>query len=372
MVSRMRAAIVRERGSVRVEDVEIDEPGPREILVDTAAAAICHSDIGYLDGSFPVPPPFVLGHEAAGIVAAVGPGVTHVTPGDHVVTCLSLFCGQCEPCLTGHANLCAREGLPQRGPDERPRISQDGVPVPQMVGLGAFAERMLVHEGAVVRIREDMPLDRAALLGCGVTTGLGAVFYAAKVRPGDTVAVLGCGGVGLSAVQGARISGAARIIAIDPVAERRELARRLGATEVVDASAGDPVAAVIELTGGGVRHAFEVAGRTDTAEQAFAMLAPGGTATVVGVVFGKTLSIPTDLLRAERRIQGSLMGSAPFRVAIPRYVDLYMSGALLLDEVVTKRSVLEEIEGAIAPMLRGEGARSVIVFNQEEAGDVRP
>ncbi len=359
----MRAAIVHEYGSVEVEDVEIDRPGPREVLVDTAAAAICHSDIGYLDGSFPVPPPFVLGHEAAGIVTAVGPGVTYVAPGDRVVTCLSLFCGQCKQCLTGHANLCTREGLTLRGADDPPRIAQDSRPIPQMVGLGAFAEQMLVHENNVVRIREDMPLDRAALLGCGVTTGLGAVLHAAKVPAGATVAVIGCGGVGLSAIQGARISGASRIIAIDPVAERLELARQVGATDVVDASASDVVDAVTELTGGGVEYSFEVAGRTDTAEQAFAMLAPGGTATVVGVVFGKTLAISTDLLRSERRIQGSLMGSAPFRVAIPMYADLYMRGDLLLDEVVTRRGSLEEIDSAIAPMLRGEGARSVIVFD---------
>lgn len=359
----MRAAVVRSQGKVLVEDVDVDEPAADEVLIRTAAAGVCHSDLSLVSGSLPPPPPIVLGHESSGVVERVGSGVSYVKPGDHVVTCLSLFCGRCEYCLTGHAALCDRNALPLRRAADRPRLSQHGRALPQMVGLASFGEKLLVHENSVVKIRDDMPLEAASLLGCGVTTGLGAVLHTAKVPVGATVAVIGCGGVGLSAIQGALISGAGRIIAVDTSAPRLRQAQQLGATDVVDAAAGDVVDAVRELTGGGVEYSFEVVGGTATAEQAFAMLRPGGTATVVGLTFGNDMiRIPGELLRAERRLQGSLMGSASFRIMIPRYVDLYLQGRLRLDEVVTARYPLERINDALSSAARAEGARSIVAF----------
>ncbi|HZA00280.1 MAG TPA: alcohol dehydrogenase catalytic domain-containing protein, partial [Acidimicrobiales bacterium] len=272
----MKAAVLQSiPGELVIDEVQIDTPGSREVLITTAAAGCCHSDLHFMEGKYPYMTPAVLGHEAAGVVEAVGADVTHVKPGDHVITCLSLFCGQCDYCIVGKPVLCTKESV-RRPTDHPPRLSKDGQPVFQFLELSAFAEQMLVHEAAVVKIRDDMPMDRAALIGCGVTTGLGAVLNTAGVRAGETIAVIGCGGVGLSAVQGARIAGAGRIIAVDMVDAKLELARSLGATDVVNAGDGDPVARVAELTGGGVDHALEAIGLKVAAEQAFGMLKPGG------------------------------------------------------------------------------------------------
>ena len=235
----MKAAVLHEVNKpLVIEENEHDNPGPREVLVRTVAAGVCHSDLHFQNGSYPYPMPAVLGHESAGIVEAVGSQVTYVKPGDHVITCLSAFCGHCEYCLTGHMSLCQEPEL-QRATDQPQRLSKDGSPVAQFLNLSSFAEYMLVHEHAIAKIREDMPLDRAALIGCGVTTGVGAVIHTAKVEPGSSVAVIGCGGVGLSAINGAAIAGAAQIIAIDTVTSKLELARKFGATHTIDASAED-------------------------------------------------------------------------------------------------------------------------------------
>ncbi len=347
-----------------VEDVDIDVPGPFEVLVDVAAAGLCHSDLKFMEGAFEPDLPAVFGHESSGVVAAIGNSVTHVRPGDHVITCLSVFCGRCEFCLAGRSNLCADRAATARRAGEPPRLSQRGELVHQFLQLGSFAERMLVHENAVVQITPRMPLDRAALLGCGAAAGLGAVFNTAGVRPGETVAVIGCGGVGLSAVQGARIAGAGQVIAIDRVAAKLDLAQELGATDAVDATGTDPVAAVAELTGGwGVHHAFEAIGLTVTAEQAFAMLRPGGTATLLGLIpQGERISLPGDALFYERRVQGSAMGSNRFRIDLPRYVGMYLDGRLRLDEMVTERIDLTDVNAGFDRMRTGEVARSVIVF----------
>ena len=216
----------------------------------------------------------VLGHEAAGVVEAVGEDVTYVKPGDHVITCLSVFCGECPQCMTGHPNLCENTEV-KLMPGAARRLRWKGEVLNQAFNLSAFAEQMLVHEHAVVKIGDDIPLDRAALVGCGVMTGVGAVFHAAKVEPGSTVAVIGCGGIGLSAVNGAALAGAARIIAIDTVPSKLELAKKMGATDTINASNADPVEAVREMTGGGVAYSFEAIGTKATAEQSFAMLRPG-------------------------------------------------------------------------------------------------
>jgi S-(hydroxymethyl)glutathione dehydrogenase/alcohol dehydrogenase len=316
-----------------------------------------------MEGKYPWATPVVLGHESAGVVEAVGDQVTYVQPGDHVISCLSVYCGNCEHCLTGHLSLCENRADTQRPIDGAPRLHQDGTPLWQFFDLSSFAEQMLVHEHALVKITKDMPLDRAALIGCGVTTGLGAVFNTAKVEPGTTVAVIGAGGIGLNCIQGAAIAGAGRVIAVDRVAEKLELAKQFGATDVVDASAGDAVAQVQELTGGGVHYAFEAIGLKATAEQAFAMLRRGGTCTVIGMIpLGENVEIPGFELLMEKRLQGSNMGSNRFRVDMPRYIDLYLQGRLKLDELVSQRIALDDVNDGFEAMKAGSVARSVILF----------
>lgn len=358
----MRAAVQRVAGGpLTLAEVDVDAPGPREVLVRTAAAGVCHSDVFALEGRFAFALPAVMGHESAGVVEAVGSDVTYVAPGDHVTTCLSVFCGACELCLSGRPYLCDKQAT-RRRPGAPPRLALDGAPVHAFEELGSFAEALLVHEHAVVRIDDAMPLDVAALLGCGVTTGLGAVLHTARVPAGATVAVVGCGGVGLSAVQGARLAGAARIVAVDTRVSKLALARELGATDAVDATAADPAEQVRELTGGGVEWSFEAVGSAATAESAFAMLRPGGTCTVVGVLAGSTLRLDGMTLNWDRRIQGSLMGSNRFRIDIPRYVDLYLQGRLRLDDLVSSRITLEDLVGSIGTLHGGEATKTVVTF----------
>jgi S-(hydroxymethyl)glutathione dehydrogenase/alcohol dehydrogenase len=290
--------------------------------------------------------------------------VTYVKPGDHVISCLSVYCGDCEHCLTGHLSLCENKAAVQRGADEGQRLTKDSAPVWQFLDLSSFAEQMLVHEHALVKIREDMPLDRAALIGCGVTTGLGAVFNTAKVEPGSTVAVIGCGGIGLNCIQGAAIAGAGKVIAVDMLPFKLELAKQFGATHTVNASDGTAVAQVQEIAGGGVHYAFEAIGLKTAAEQAFAMLRRGGTATVIGMIpLGQNVEIPGVDLLFEKKLQGCNMGSNRFRVDMPRYIDLYMDGRLKLDELVSRRIRLDEINDGFDAMRSGEVARSVILFD---------
>ncbi len=360
----MKAAVFREVNvAMEIEDIEVSKPGPREVLVRTKAAGICHSDMHFWNGTYPGQVPMVLGHESAGVVEAVGSDVHYVKPGDHVITCLSVFCGHCEKCLTGHLSLC-QEPEVNRGADEAPRLSQKDQPLTQFAQLGSFAEMMLVHEHAVVKIREDMPMDRAALIGCGVTTGVGSVIHTAAVEPGATVAVIGCGGIGLSCINGAAIAGASRVIAVDMVASKLELARKFGATDVVDASDGDAVQKVIEMTGGGVHYSFEAIGLKATAEQAFQMLKMGGTATVIGMIPpGDMVSLHGVDFLFEKKIQGSMMGSNRFRVDMPRFVDFYLQGRLHLDDLVSNRIKLSDINDGMAALETGEVARSVIMFD---------
>ncbi|MGQ4808352.1 Aryl-alcohol dehydrogenase [Candidatus Entotheonellaceae bacterium PAL068K] len=370
----MKAAVLRGiHQPLTIEDVDVSTPGPHEVLIRTVAAGVCHSDVHFHEGLYPTPMPIVLGHESAGIVEAVGSEVRYVKPDDHVITCLSVFCGHCEFCTTGRPNLCDRETI-QRGPDEPPRLSQGGEVMHQFANLSSYAEQMLIHEHAVVKVRHDMPLDRAALIGCGVTTGVGAVINTAKVPPGSTVAVIGCGGVGLSAVQGAVIAGAGRIIAVDTLPTKLELAQICGATDLVNASDGDAVEQVKDLTGGGVEYSFEAIGLKTTAEQAFYMIRKGGTATIIGMIpVGTKIELNgPDFLR-EKKIQGSSMGSNRFRVDMPRYVDMYLNGKLKLDEMISRHITLEQINEAFAALLTGEVARQVIHFNTGDAScDLSP
>ena len=347
-----------------IEDVNYDDPMPREVLVRTAASGVCHSDLHYLDGISNTVPPAILGHEAAGIVEAVGDQVTYLKPGDHVIGCLSVFCGTCHQCLTGHPNRCTQR--PRRTESDPPRLSfaANGDNVNQVFNLSSFAERMLVHENALVKIDDDMPLDCAALIGCGVITGVGAVINTAKIEPGSTVAVFGLGGVGLSAIQGARIAGARQIIAVDVVEPKLKYAMDMGATHVVDASSQDPVETIQNLTGGGVDYSFEAIGSKTAAEQCFYSLTPGGTATVIGIIpQGHKVEIEGRMFLSERKIQGSGMGSNRFRTDMPRLIEFYRQGRLLLDEMITRRGRLEDVNEAFRAMKAGEVARSVLMFD---------
>lgn len=360
----MKAAVLEAfNAPLRVADVDVDEPADDEVVIRVVASGVCHSDLTAQRGAHAAPLPQVLGHEAAGVVERVGARVTEFAPGDHVVTSPSAFCGSCEWCLRGRPQLCGNKRR-TRAEGVRARLSLDGQPVAAFAGLGGFAEMMLVHERAVVRIPDEMPLDRAALLGCAVITGMGAVLNTAKVAVGQTVAVIGCGGVGLNAIQAACLGGAERIVAVDRIPSKLDRALEFGATDVVDASVFDPVEAVRELTGGGVDHAFEVVGRPYTIEQAFAMLRTGGTATVVGVARpDDRVSVPPLELLAEKRLQGTQMGSTRFRIDVPLYCRLYLDGRIKLDELLTKQIALEDVNDALATLDDFAGARSVIGFD---------
>ncbi|HEU5191740.1 MAG TPA: Zn-dependent alcohol dehydrogenase [Methylomirabilota bacterium] len=345
-----------------IETVDIDKPMGREVLVRTVASGVCHSDLHFVDGLYPFPAPAILGHEAAGIVEAVGPQVVEFRPGDHVICCLSLFCGQCEYCLTGKTHLC--QTRPARTKGEPPKLSWKGQPVNQFANLSAYAEQMLVHENALVKIDDQMPLAQAALIGCGVTTGVGAVLNTARIEPGSTTAIFGAGGVGLATIQGARIAGARMIIAVDTVAAKLARAKDLGATHLVDASKDDPVKAIRTLTGGGVDYSFEAIGLKIAAEQCFDCIKPGGTATVIGMIpVGQKIELDGPMFLREKKIQGCSMGSNRFKVDMPRYIELYRQGRLKLDEMVTRRGKLEEVNDAFRAMKAGEVARTVLMFD---------
>jgi S-(hydroxymethyl)glutathione dehydrogenase / alcohol dehydrogenase len=361
----MKAAVLREvNRPLEVEEVQIDRPGPREALVRTRATGVCHSDLHFVEGKYRISMPAILGHEASGTVEAVGQQVTYVKPGDPVIMCLSVFCGHCEYCLRGLPALCTRADV-VRGPDEPPRLSQNGAAITQFAQLASFAEQMLIHEHALVKVQDDVPFEQLALIGCGATTGLGAVLNTAEVEPGSTVAVVGCGGVGLNCIQGAVLAGALRIIAIDTVETKLTLARQFGATDVIDASGGEVVQKVRDLTDGGVDYSFEAIGLKETAEECFAMLRRGGTATIIGMIpEGTKIELDAGtFLRQGRKIQGSVMGSNRFRIDMPRYIEFYRQGRLKLDELVSQRLKLEQVNLAFEDMKQGNVARSVITFD---------
>jgi S-(hydroxymethyl)glutathione dehydrogenase / alcohol dehydrogenase len=362
----MKAALLIKPGEpLAIEDVVMSNPGPREVLIRTAACGLCHSDLHFIEGTYPHPLPAIPGHEAAGIVEAVGSEVRSVKVGDAVVSCLSAYCGQCEFCVTGRLALCTSAAT-RRGKDDAPRITRpDGSAVNQMLNLSAFAEQMLIHENACVRIDPEMPLDRAAILGCAVTTGAGTIFNTCKVTPGETVVVVGCGGVGLATINAAKIAGAGRIIACDPLPEKRALAMKLGATDTVDALANDAAGQIIEMTKGGVDHAIEAVGRSASAALAVASLKRGGTATILGMMpLNERVSLGAMDLLGGKKLQGALMGGNRFPVDIPRLVDFYLRGLLDLDSIVAERIPLSQINEGFEQMKKGDAARSVIVFDQ--------
>jgi len=359
----MKAAILHAPNQpMTIEDVQHAKPKSREVLVRTRFAGLCHSDLHFIEALYPWPMPSVLGHEAAGVVEVVGGDVTYLKPGDHVIACLSVFCGSCPECVTGHPNLCSDTTV-KLPPGAARRLSWRGDLVHQFLNLSAFAETMLVHEHALVKIDPDIPLDIAALVGCGVITRVGAVIHAAKVEPGSTVAVIGCGGVGLSCVNGAALAGAGRIIALDTQPSKLDLARTMGATDTLNVGDADPVKAVREMTKGGVNYSFEALGLKATAEQSFRMLRPGGAATIIGMIpLGVKIELHGFDFLQDRKIQGTAMGGNRFRVDMPLLLEFWRQGRLKLDHLISARIPLEAINEGFAALKTGAPVRQLIDF----------
>src|SRR5215472_14757415 len=363
----MRAAVLYQPGEpLRVEDVELGAPRAGEVRVRVAAAGVCHSDYHYMRGDLTGNLPVVLGHEGAGVVEEVGPGVTTVQPGDHVVLLWRTSCGRCEFCSKGRPALCPTGSAVRSGgrmPDGTSRLSRDGVEIRHFLGVSCFAEQTVCQEQSVLKMPEDVPLPIGAVAGCAVMTGVGAVINTARVEPGSSVLVVGAGGVGLCAIMGAVLAGAARIIAADLNPAKLELATSLGATEVVDSSCDDLVDAVRELTGAGVDYAFEVIGLAATVEQAIRAVRVGGTAVAVGIVpTGMTAQVNVQqLVMQEKTLKGSIYGSTRPHVDFPRLCELYRRGRLPLDRLLTRQWALGEINEAYDALLAGTVARSVVV-----------
>ncbi len=372
---RVRAAVLRQiGGSLTVEELTLAPPRDGEVLVRVAAAGVCHSDVHLADGHLGLErQPIVLGHEGAGVVEAVGAGVHHVRPGDHVLFCFVPACGICGQCRAGRSNLCEtaaeRNRLGVLGDGTTRLAFPDGEPVKHFLSVACFAERCVVPAAAAIPLPEALPLWQAALIGCSVVTGIGAVRNAARVRVGESVAVIGCGGVGLQVVSGARLAGAGRIVAIDPSPEKLAMAERRGATHGVLAGE-DVVERVREICGGGgADHAIEVVGRAETIRQAFDMVKPGGTALVVGLApSGIEISLPALDLINDKTLRGCFYGSANVAAEIPFMIEMVMDGRLDVAGAVSDFTDLEGIEPAFERLRRGEGSRTVVVLDRESAG----
>lgn len=359
----MKAAVCYEfRKPLVIEDLELDAPEIGEIRVKLAACAICHSDIHYMEGAWGGVLPAVYGHEAAGVVEEVGPGVSDLHYGDHVVVSLIRSCGHCYYCEQGHLTMCETEfPLHRKG-----RLhTKDGSPILQALGTGAFAEQVVVDQSQIVKIPKTLSLENASLLACGVITGFGAVTNTAQVPSGSSVVVIGTGGVGLNSVQGAVVSGAYRVIAIDIVDDKLAAARSFGATHTINSTVENARDVVRALTGGrGADYVFITVGNAKAIEDSIDLLCRGGTAVIVGMTaVGDKSAIETvNLAGDSQRILGSKMGATRLRVDVPKLVDLYEQGRLKLDELITKCYPLEEINEAVAIVNRGEALRNVIVF----------
>src|SRR3954468_22018045 len=361
-----RAAICRELNRpVVVEEITVDPPKAGEVTVKLAACGVCHSDLSATNGTLAMQLPLVLGHEAAGEVIEVGPGVNGLKEGDHVVSSFIYMCGECRFCVAGRPVLCIEQGKAiTRLPDGTVRTRDArGQPLNVFSGCGVMAEFATLHKDNVVKIDPQMPLDRAALVGCAVTTGVGAVFNTARVAPGSSVAVFGCGGVGLNVIQGAHIAGAERIIAIDTLEAKLDMAKQFGATDVL-LYKEDPTKALKKLTGGGPDYAFECVGNGELAAAVYRSIGRGGVAVVVGVAKpGDSTAVRTMTLPFEEKtLTGSYFGSCVPRVDFPRMLALYMGGQLKLDELITRRYKIEEAAAAFDDLASGKNARGVIVF----------
>lgn len=361
---KIKAAVYREaHRPLAIEDLDVAEPGPEEVLVKTVACGVCHSDLHALHGKIGTPTPAVLGHEPAGRVVAVGARVRNVAVGDHVIACTSLFCGGCAQCVQGRPHLCIDRGACARAADDTPRLSRGGELIHPFVDLGGFAEAMLLHHRAVVKIDKDIPLDRAALVGCAVTTGVGAALNTAQVTPGSSVVVFGAGGVGISIIQGARLAGARQIIAVDMLDAKLASAKAFGATDTLNPAGIDVVKTLKKMTKGGADFAFEAVGVPALLEQAFYCLAPRGTAVLVGAIpMGEKVAVNPAHFFQEKRIIGCMMGSNRFSLDAPRYLEFYRQGRLDLDGMVSRHARLEEVNDAFRAMEAGEVTRTVLMF----------
>ncbi|MCZ6806653.1 MAG: Zn-dependent alcohol dehydrogenase [Deltaproteobacteria bacterium] len=356
----MKAAVFQEANKpLTIEDVEVRDPVPGEVMVRTVCSGVCHSDLHFVDGSWALPMAAVLGHEAAGVVERVGDGVTYVEAGDHVIMSFKPFCGGCYYCLRGTPQLCSDQSL---NLSMVSRLKWKGNPVLQFANVGSFSEFMVTTESGVVKIPKEMPMAEAALIGCGVMTGVGAALYTAQVPGGSIVAVVGCGGIGLNVIQGCEIAGASQIIAVDVVPEKLDMATRFGATHTINAKETNPVEAVLELTGGqGTEYAFEAIGNVDAARQVFDMVRPGGTAVIVGMMpMGSEISVPGPAFLQEKKMIGCMYGSARFREHMPKLVDMFLQGRLNLSSLVSERMPLADVNNAFELMKTGKVARSVL------------
>ncbi|MEM7132517.1 MAG: Zn-dependent alcohol dehydrogenase [Chloroflexota bacterium] len=366
---RTQTAVVYEHHKpVVVEELTLEPPQSGEVLLRMAAAGVCHSDLSIVTGTIYYDPPVALGHEGAGVVESVGPDVTYVQPGDYVLLSFSTSCGECPLCEMGYVVLCTGiKARPGYLLDDTCRLHNDaGEPIPQMSRIGTMSQYAVVSERSLVKIEKHYPLDKAVLVGCGVTTGVGASMNTAEVQPGDKVAVIGTGGVGLNAVQGAAIAGASQIIAVDLEDRKLEFASSFGATDAVNPNDGDPVEAVLALTGGvGVDYAIEVIGNVKTIEQAYGMVRRRGTVVIVGMDSNdKQIQTPAqDIVRTEKRMVGSYYGSCNPREDMPKLLKLYDEGKLKLDELITQTYRLDQINQAFEHLEAGQNARGVIVFD---------
>jgi S-(hydroxymethyl)glutathione dehydrogenase/alcohol dehydrogenase len=364
----MRAVIAEGRNEkVRIDEIEVGEPAEDEVRIKMAASGVCHSDYSIIDGTIDRGYPIILGHEGAGIVDKVGDSVKTLRPGDHVVLAIVSQCGKCYYCTIGKPNLCETSVFTGKGyaPNGNLPISRGGEPIIMMNGLGTMSEMTIVHETSAIPISDDIPLEKAALVGCGVMTGVGAATNTAQVRPGSSVAVFGSGGIGLNVIQGAAMCGANKIIAIDTNPLKLEFALRFGATHTVDASEEDAVDRIRHMTDGrGADYTFEAIGNASVRLQAYESTRKAGTVTVIGIAKSDdNISIPaSSLVRDEKRILGSYYGSAQQRVDLPRMFDLYQSGHLKLDELVTRTYPIENAQEAFDDLVAGHNARGVLVF----------
>jgi len=366
MSRKARAAICRELNQpVVVEEITVEPPKAGEVTLKLAACGVCHSDLSATNGTLAMPLPLVLGHEAAGEVIETGPGVTGLKEGDHVVSSFIYMCGECRFCLGGRPVLCIEQGKAITTLPDGTLRTRDarGNALNIFSGCGVMAEYATMHVDNLVKIDPKIPLDRAALVGCAVTTGVGAVFNTARVAPGSSVAVFGCGGVGLNVIQGARIAGAGRIIAIDTLEPKLDMARQFGATDVL-LYKEEPTKVLKKMTGGGPDYAFECVGNGELAAAAYRAIRRGGLAVVVGVAKPsdttavRTMTLPFE----EKTLTGSYFGSCVPRIDFPRMLGLYMGGKLMLDELITRRYSIEEAPQAFADLESGRNARGVIVF----------
>jgi S-(hydroxymethyl)glutathione dehydrogenase/alcohol dehydrogenase len=362
----MRAPLLyRQAEPLGVEEIELEPPRDGEVLVRMAASGVCHSCLHAADGSWAnVPTPMVLGDEGAGVVEAIGPGVRSVAPGDHVILSWAPSCGQCRYCVTGRPQLCARRPEPYHMFDGTTRMRWRGAPVYHYGYVASFAPWTVVPESCAVTIRQDMPLDKAALIGCSVMTGAGAVLNTAKVPAGASLAVFGAGGIGLNAIQGGALVGAAPIIAVDTSDAKLEFARGFGASHAVNSGREDPVAAIRRLTDGGADYTVVAVGHAGAMRQAYDALASGGACVVIGIpATGTELALDAYRIAGrEKRLVGSCYGSASVKADFPRMVNLYMAGKLKIDQLITHRYGIDEVNEAFRALAAGEVARGLIVF----------